>query len=150
MTLQPGKKHMTRLSIKDRLAISDLFVRYTTALDGGDVEAVVACFSEDGWLDSPIVGRHQGREELRQFAEKTAAAVRQGARFRHMITNLRVAAQDDRIRARCYLLDIVTINGETQILSPGEYDCEVVRRGKAWLFASRLVQMDRVFSMPFS
>jgi uncharacterized protein (TIGR02246 family) len=150
MTLQPGKKHMTRLSIKDRLAISDLFVRYTTALDAGDVEAVVACFSEDGWLDSPIVGRHQGREELRQFAEKTAAAVRQGARFRHMITNLRVAAQDDRIRARCYLLDIVTINGETQILSPGEYDCEVVRRGKAWLFASRLVQMDRVFSMPFS
>jgi hypothetical protein len=47
-------------------------------------------------------------------------------------------------------LDIVTIAGETQILSPGEYDCEVVKRGKAWLFASRLVQMDRVFSIPFS
>jgi len=29
------------MSLEDRIAIHDLFVRYTTALDAGDVETVV-------------------------------------------------------------------------------------------------------------
>ena len=61
---------MAKPSIEDRLAIEDLFVRYAAALDEGDVEGVVGCFTEDGWLDSPIVGRRQGKAELREFAEK--------------------------------------------------------------------------------
>ena len=141
---------MTMLSIEDRLAINDLFIRYTTALDEGDAEGVVGCFMPDGWLDSPIVGHHQGREALLAFAEKTAAAIRRGARFRHMITNLRIEAKEGRVRARCYLLDLLTIDGQTQILSPGEYDCEVVNDGGRWLFQSRLVQMDRPFTIPFT
>ncbi len=38
---------MAKPSIEDRLAIEDLFVRYTTALDNGDVDGVVSCFW--GW-----------------------------------------------------------------------------------------------------
>ena len=63
---------MARASIEDRMAIEDLFVRYTTAMDSGDVDGVVGCFTEDGWLDSPIVGRRQGAEQLRAFAEHIA------------------------------------------------------------------------------
>ena len=63
---------MAKPSIEDRLAIEELFVRYTTALDNGDVDGVVGCFTQDGWLDSPLVGRHQGRKQLRAFAEKIA------------------------------------------------------------------------------
>jgi hypothetical protein len=37
--------------IEDRFAINDLFVRYTTALDAGDVDTIVACFTEDGALE---------------------------------------------------------------------------------------------------
>ena len=33
--------------VEDRLAINDLFVRYTTALDRGDVATVVDCFTAD-------------------------------------------------------------------------------------------------------
>src|SRR6266404_1839163 len=44
--------------LEDRFAINDLFVRYTTALDRGDVETIVDCFTPDGSLDSPAVGRH--------------------------------------------------------------------------------------------
>jgi 3-phenylpropionate/cinnamic acid dioxygenase small subunit len=137
-------------SIEDRLAIEDLFIRYTTALDSGDVEGVVACFTEDGWLDSPIVGRHQGQEELRIFAEKTAQPIRQkGARFRHVVSNFRIEMLGiGRARAQCYLLDYVTIEGETTLLSPGEYDCEAVKVQGEWRFASRLVRMDRVFAIP--
>ena len=38
------------LPIEDRLAINDLFVRYTTALDAGEVDTIVGCFTEDGSL----------------------------------------------------------------------------------------------------
>jgi hypothetical protein len=140
---------MAKASIEDRLVIEDLFVRYTTALDSGDVDGVVGCFIEDGWLDSPIVGRHQGREELRAFAEKTAEPIRaRGARFRHVVTNFLIDVRDDRAQARCYLLDFVTIEGESKLLSSGEYDCELARVDGSWLFVSRLVRMDQVFSIP--
>ena len=125
-------------------------IRYTTSLDAGDVEGVVACFAEDGWLDSPIVGRHQGHPQLREFAELTARPIREkGARFRHVISNFRVEMEGEgRARLHCYLLDYVTIAGVTTLLSPGEYECEVVRIGTEWLLASRLVRMDRTFAIP--
>lgn len=135
-------------SVEDRFAVADLMNDYTTALDAGDVEGVVACFTPDGWLDSPIVGRHQGRAELLAFAEKTAEAVRRGVRFRHVVSNLRIEIDGNRGRARCYLLDYVTVDGETKLLSPGEYECELVRIDGCWLFQSRVVRMDRSFTIP--
>ena len=139
---------MGQPSVEDRFAIADLFNDYTAALDAGDVEGVVACFAADGWLDSPIVGRHQGRAELLAFAEKTAQAMRRGARFHHVVSNLRIETDGDRGRARCYLLDFVTMNNETKLLSPGEYDCELVRIDGRWLFQSRVVRTDRLFAIP--
>ena len=139
---------MGKPTIEDRFEIADLFNSYTVALDTGDVEGVAAWFTADGWLDSPIVGRHQGHAELRAFAEKTAQAVRNGARFRHVVSNLRIEVDGDRARAKCYLLDVVTIDGKTELLSPGEYECELVRTNGRWLFQCRLVHMDRVFTIP--
>ena len=57
-------------SIEDRLAISDLFVRYTTALDAGDIETVVDCFTEEAALESPVIGSIAGRDAIRGFAER--------------------------------------------------------------------------------
>jgi len=140
---------MAKPTIEDRLAIEDLFVRYTTALDNGDVDGVVSCFTQDGWLDSPIVGCHQGREQLRAFAEKIAASIRlRGAQYRHVVSNFRIETTKNRARARCYLLDFVTIGEKCELLSPGEYDCELEKIGEEWFFVSRIVQLDRTFSIP--
>lgn len=139
---------MGRPSIEDRLAIEDLMVRYTTALDEGDIEGVVACFAEDGWLDSPIVGRHQGHAELRQFAELTAKPTRAGVRFRHVVSNFRIDVEGNRGRVRCYLLDWATVGRETTLLAPGEYDCELVRGPDGWLLQNRQVRMDHPFEIP--
>ncbi len=46
--------------VEDRLAIYDLFVRYTIALDTGDVETIVGCFYRRRSLDSPTVGTYSG------------------------------------------------------------------------------------------
>ena len=44
---------MAAASLEDWFRINELFVRYATALDHGDVETVVDCFAADGWLESP-------------------------------------------------------------------------------------------------
>ncbi|MBO0690236.1 MAG: nuclear transport factor 2 family protein, partial [Candidatus Dormibacteraeota bacterium] len=44
-------------TVEDRLGVSDLFSRYLWAIDTGDVETLVSCFTEDGTLESPALGR---------------------------------------------------------------------------------------------
>src|SRR6266478_3028030 len=54
--------------IEDRLKIHDLFARYMRSVDNWDEAELYACFTEDGVLESPIVGgRFVGREGQRQF-----------------------------------------------------------------------------------
>jgi uncharacterized protein (TIGR02246 family) len=129
-------------SLDDRLSIGDLFVRYTCALDAGDVETVVACFAEDGVLESPAVGRRAGRAAIREFAERFAAFRARGAQLRHVVSNLRVQVDGDRATAQCYLVVFITRDGQSRLLPPGGYDCELARIDGEWLFRRRVVTHD--------
>jgi uncharacterized protein (TIGR02246 family) len=126
----------------DRQMISDLFVRYTTALDAGDVETIVGCFTEDGALESPAVGVYAGREGIREFAERFARFHERGAQLRHFISNLAVQVEGDEARATCYLLTVITRDGKTELMPPGRYDCRLEKIGGQWLFKHRLVVLD--------
>jgi SnoaL-like domain len=66
-------------SVEDCLAIDDLLMRYTTVLDAGDVESVVDCFTEDRWLDSPIVGQRRGRRNCGPSPKNRGAHSAEGA-----------------------------------------------------------------------
>ena len=140
---------MSPASLEDWFAIHNLFVRYATALDACDVETVVACFEPDGWLESPVLGRFDGSEGVREFAMRTARLKQeQGVQFRHVVANLRAEVEGVRARARCYLLDFLTRDGATELLSPGEYACELKKTNGAWRFVHRKLTMDRVFALP--
>ncbi len=76
------------MPLEDRLAISDLLVRYASALDAGDVATVVDCFTGDATLESPVIGVIAGRGAIRAFAERFAAQRQRGMQFRHMVTNI--------------------------------------------------------------
>jgi uncharacterized protein (TIGR02246 family) len=128
--------------LEDRLAINDLFVRYTTALDRGDVETIVECFTPDGSLDSPAVGSHAGHAAIRAFAERFARFHQRGAQLRHVISNLAVEIDGDHARATCYLLNVLTRNGKSELLAPGRYECELVKSAGAWRFQRRGVILD--------
>jgi uncharacterized protein (TIGR02246 family) len=128
--------------IEDRIAISDLFVRYTTALDRGDVETLVDCFTPDGSLDSPAVGQHSGHAAIRAFAERFARFHERGAQLRHVISNLAVELDGDRARATCYLVNFLTRNGKSELLAPGRYECDLVKSDGKWRFQRRLVILD--------
>jgi uncharacterized protein (TIGR02246 family) len=134
-------------SIEDRLAINDLFVRYATALDDGDVEGIVSCFTEDGALESPVVGVRSGRAGIRAFAEQFAAFHAGGAQLRHVLTNLAVTVDGNTARATCYLVNIITRDGQSRMGPPGRYDCRLARVNGAWLFQHRLVALDAEFKL---
>ena len=137
------------MSIEDRIAIHDLFVRYTTALDAGDVETVVDCFTADAALESPVIGVIAGRDAIRCFAERFAAQRAVGVQFRHMITNIAAEIEDsgNRARASAYLLVLITEDGKSRMLPPGRYECEVVKQGDAWRFSRRVVFHDHDYTL---
>ncbi len=133
--------------IEDRLAINDLFVRYTTALDAGDVETVVGCFTGDAVLESPAIGVIAGRGAICAFAERFAALRQGGTQFRHMISNFAVELDDGRARATCYLLVLITRDGASRSLPPGRYECELAREGGVWRFRRRVVTHDHAYTL---
>lgn len=133
--------------IEDRLAISDLFVRYTTALDRGDVDTVVDCFTEDAVLESPAIGVIAGREAIQAFAGRFAALRRGGTQFRHMISNFAVEIEEERARATCYLLVLITSGGASHPLPPGRYECELLKQGGEWRFRRRVVIHDHEYTL---
>lgn len=142
---QPG----TPASLEDWFAIHNAFIAYATALDACEVDAVVACFEPDCSLSSPILGRFEGHAGIRDFAQRTLDLKRErNVQFRHVVGNLRAWVEGDRATARCYLLDFLTEDGRTELLSPGEYDAELRRRGGVWRFVRRDVAMDRMFALP--
>jgi uncharacterized protein (TIGR02246 family) len=134
-------------AIEDRLAINDLFVRYTTALDAGEVQTVVDCFTADAVLESPVIGVISGREAIQAFASRFAALRDGGTQFRHMITNLAIAIEDSRARATCYLLVLITRDGQSRQLPPGRYECELVKEAGCWRFARRVVSHDHAYTL---
>jgi len=140
---------MAGASIEDRLAISDLFVRYTNALDAGDVETVVDCFTGDAALESPVIGVIAGHAAIRAFAERFAAQRAGGVQFRHMITNIAadIGPAGDRARATAYLLVLITRGGKSRRLPPGRYECNVVKEGGAWRFERRVVFHDHDYTL---
>ncbi len=133
--------------LEDRLAINDLFVRYTTALDRGEVETLVDCFTPDGSLDSPAVGRHSGHAAIRAFAERFAEFNRRGSQLRHVISNLAVEIEDDRATATCYLLNVLTRDGKSRLLAPGRYECDLVKSAGQWRFQNRVVILDHEITL---
>jgi uncharacterized protein (TIGR02246 family) len=129
-------------ALEDRLAINDLFVRYATALDEGDVETIVGCFAGDGSLESPVVGVYAGHDGIRAFATRFARLRENGTQLRHVLSNLAVRLDGDRAHATCYLVTIMTRDGKSVLRPPGRYDCQLVRIDGAWVFTHRLVIED--------
>jgi uncharacterized protein (TIGR02246 family) len=134
-------------SIEDRLAINELFVRYTTALDAGDVGTVIDCFTGDAALASPVIGVITGSEAIRAFAGRFAAQRAGGTQFRHMVTNIAAEIDGDRARAGAYLLVLITRDGNSRRLPPGRYECDLVKQGGTWRFSRRTVFHDHDYTL---
>src|SRR5580692_10453015 len=105
---------MSESYLEDRAAIHDLFTRYCCALDNGEIEAVVDCFTVDAILKSPVIDI-SGRNEIRAFAGRFAAQRAAGTQPRNRPLDVRevtygfsicgdhrrAAGTADRVSANC-------------------------------------------------
>jgi uncharacterized protein (TIGR02246 family) len=138
---------MATPSIEDRFGINDLFVRYTCALDAGDADTVIDCFTPDGTLVSPAVGEHTGRTAITAFAQRFARFQAGGSQLRHIISNLMMTVDGDRARATCYLTVFLTRDGKSRLLAPGRYECELCKTDGQWRFQRRVVLHDHDYTL---
>lgn len=140
------------VSTADQLAIQALVTRYNRAVDRGDVDTWVACFTEDGVFDG-IPGRFRGTAELRGFAEALAHGP-EGERFRpmrHWTSNFVVdyegagegagpGAPADAARMRSDHLLFRQRGGTGELIVLAEYRDRLRRDvSGAWRFAERVV-----------
>ena len=139
---------MAKPSIEDRLAIEDLFVRYTTALDEGDVEDVVAASPTMVGSTVPSSAVTKARRSCVNSPSRLLSAG--DAEPNSVMSSATFASTSQATKAmRAAISSTSPLSpGVTTLLSPGEYDCELTRTGGEWLFASRLVVMDKPFSIP--
>src|SRR3954451_16878887 len=103
--------------LDDRAAIHDLFTRYCCALDNGEIEAVVDCFTADAVLKSPVIDV-SGQDDIRAFAGRFAAQRAAGTQFRHMVSNIAVTIAVNRAAANAYLLVFISKDGNHHSLPP--------------------------------
>lgn len=138
---------MSESNLEDRAAIHDLFTRYCCALDNGEIEAVVDCFTIDAILKSPVIDI-SGHDEIRAFAGRFAAQRDAGTQFRHMVSNIAVTITGNRATASAYLLVLISKDGNHRSLPPGRYVCELIKdNSDQWRFSRRIVFHDHDYRL---
>ena len=129
-------------------AIRQLLAKYNFAIDLGDPEGWADCFTPDGTFecigvpeDSPMGGRHEGRDGLVAYAQRHYATAKGHAR--HWNWNLAIDIDGDRATMQCYLLALsVGRNRLPQLGGAGIYRDKLRRTDDGWRFESRHVTVD--------
>ena len=134
------------LALADRCALQDLIADYSWALDTGDVEGLVACFTPDARMveevfDEPDIW--EGHEGIRGIAEHYRNAAGFPGR-QHHVTQTQYRPQDDgSVRMRSFAF-VTECEGEPPYLLrfAGYYDDHAVKCDDGrWRFHRRTVRL---------
>jgi uncharacterized protein (TIGR02246 family) len=107
---------------------------YTQALDDGRADDVVATFCEDGVVDIPGMGTHEGHEAL--LAAYTGWAPRRPQR--HLVLNTHVAEwSDDEATATSDVIFLLQGKDGWSVQLVGRYHDELRNEDGTWRFAHR-------------
>lgn len=127
---------MNAQDLQDREAIRDLLTRYTYNGDRGRIDALAACFTDEGLLEFPG-GSGTGPDAI-------ISALSSGTRnpaltfVRHHITNPLISVDGDRATVRSYFQVFSNIGLD----HAGTYSDDLHRTPKGWRFIRRLVRVD--------
>lgn len=124
----------------DREEITDLLIRYATALDTRDWHQFESCFTEDAIADyGTLGGRNQGREAIRN-----AVAVLAGFdRTQHLLGNVSITVDADKAQAVCYLhaQHVIDVGDSIELLTIGGiYRDQIIRTPAGWRIAQRKLE----------
>ncbi len=119
---------------EDREKVRELFARFCHSIDEGRYEEWVGTYTLDGVFDSPVAGRHAGRDGLLKFTRDLAGSEMGKAKQRHLVTNLIMSLEADRGTALCNLTVYVTRDGVTSLLLVGGYNTQLRKLNGEWYF----------------
>ncbi len=137
---------MPSLSIEDRFALQDLIAAYSWALDTGDVEALVACFTADARMSEEVFDEPdvwEGHDGIRGIAEHYRNAAGFPGR-QHHVTQVQYVPQEDGSCTMRSFAFVTECEGEPPYLLrfAGWYDDRAVKCDDGqWRFKQRTVRL---------
>lgn len=127
--------------LEEKEELRDLVTRYCLYIDSGRYDDWVGTFTEDGVFDSPILGRWQGKEKLKQFTEKYRSWT--GAfQPRHCVMNVLLQVEGNHATGECYLLATHADAKKVEVVVSGRYEDTMEKVNGKWLFKERKVKPD--------
>ena len=137
---------MPTLSIEDRLALQDLIAAYSWALDTGDVDGLVACFTEDARMIEEVFEEPDiwaGHDGIRGLAQHYFNAPGFPGRQHHVTQTQFTPRADGAVTMRSFAF-VTECKGEPPYLLrfTGWYDDVAVKGNDGrWRFRSRKVRL---------
>ena len=137
---------MPSLAIEDRIALQDLIAAYSWALDTGDLEGLVACFTPDARMSEEVFDEPdvwEGHDGIRGIAEHYRNAAGFPGR-QHHVTQVQYRPQEDGSCKMRSFAFVTECNGEPPYLLrfAGWYDDLAVRDTDGqWRFQQRTVRL---------
>lgn len=125
--------------ISDRIAINDLLVRYTVAIDTKDWNLLDTCFLPAAHVDYTQSGGTKGPyPEVRRWLEKALSVF---PMTQHFISNSAVTIDGDEARARTYVINPMGFpkeDGSLHIFTVGAYyHDKLVYTDEGWRIVER-------------
>ena len=151
-------------ALEDERDITDTIDRYSHAIDNGDVDEWLDCFTTDGSIevrahavrgagDGPAgsppghVGRYAGRQQLRGFIEAQSRPPE--GRHKHVVSQTRITLAGDAATAVSYLIRVDDAGGRLWLYSMGRYVDQLIRSSDGrWRIAERIVELEGVNRTP--
>lgn len=132
------------LSTRDRIAINDLMAAYAWALDTGDVDSLVACFTPDAVVIEEVFedpDRWEGAAGIRRLGEHFRKVPNFPGR-QHHISQLEVKGDARRCSARAFVF-VTECRGEPPYILrfAGYYEDKLVKLHGRWLFMERIIRL---------
>jgi ketosteroid isomerase-like protein len=132
------------LTLEDRFAIQDLVARYAWALDTGDIDGLIACFTPDARMVEEVFEDPDvwvGHEGIRKVSEHYRNSKGFPGR-QHHTSQLQVEGDGERCTARSFVF-VTECHGEPPYLLRfcGYYQDSIVKTASGWLFDERIIRL---------
>jgi hypothetical protein len=132
------------LSVADRIAIQDLIARYAWALDTGDVDSLVTCFTTDCAVIEEVFedpDRWEGHAGVRRLGEHYRNSAGFPGRQHHVSQSI-VAGNSARCAVKSFAF-VTECHGEPPytLRFTGYYDDRLEKVDGQWLFQERTIRL---------
>jgi ketosteroid isomerase-like protein len=132
------------LSVADRIAIQDLIAHYAWALDTGDVDALVRCFTRDCVVIEEVFedpDRWEGHEGVRELGEHYKSSAGFPGRQHHVSQSI-VEGDCQRCSVKSFAF-VTECRGEPPytLRFTGYYDDRLVKVDGEWLLRERTIRL---------